>query len=93
MTSFLSLLPISIRRYRKHALPYSTHFTDEETEVKMEERICSRSYQKAEVITWTSGSNLFLGFIANIYTGGENIPIHQPPLSYQQRGRHGGRVD
>ena len=70
-----------------------THFIDEETEVKMEGRIYSRSHWKAEVITWSSDSNLFLGFIANLYIGGENLSIHSPLMPYQQRGRHGGCVD
>ena len=72
-------------------LPY-THFIDEETELKMEERICSRSHWKANVITWSSDSNLFLGFIANLYIGGENLSIHSPLMPYQQIGRHGGCV-
>ena len=58
----------------------------------MEERICSRSHWKANVITWSSDSNLFLGFIANLYIGGENLSIHSPLMPYQQIGRHGGCV-
>lgn len=62
------------------------HFTEEETEVTMEDRIGSRTHCKAEVILGTMGLDLYFSvFFFFFFAGKTNQPLITSLMSTERR--------